>query len=92
MIPTSNSIYKKWGFFGHKRINRIAIFTLPPQMFGFYKDHIEYLTEHAVDPDKRRYAMEGEAQCHYIDIDHYSKNGDNPFEIVPRRWTDAVAK
>jgi len=40
----------KWGFFGHKRINRIATFTLPPEMFGFYKDHIEYLTEHAVDP------------------------------------------
>jgi hypothetical protein len=92
LIPTSNSIYKKWGFFGHKRINRIAIFTLPPQMFGFYKDHIEYLTEHAVDPDKRRYAMEGEAQCHYIDIDHYSKNGEDPFQIVPRYWNDAIAK
>ncbi|MFA7273987.1 MAG: zinc dependent phospholipase C family protein [Crocinitomicaceae bacterium] len=92
LIPTSNSIYKKWGFFGHKRINRVAIFTLPPQMFGFYKEHIEYMTEHAVDPDKRRYAMEGEAQCHYIDIDHYAKFGEDPFSIVPRRWYDAVEK
>ena len=40
-------------------------------MFGFYKEHIEFLTEHAVDPDKRRYAVDGEAQRHYIDIDHY---------------------
>ena len=40
-------------------------------MFGFYKEHIEYITEHAVDPDKRRYAVEGEAPCHYIDLDHY---------------------
>lgn len=83
---------KKWGFFGHKRINRIATFTLPPEMFGFYKEHIEYLTEHAVDPDKRRYAVDGEAQRHYIDIDHYAHNGENPFEIVPTRWNDAVSK
>jgi hypothetical protein len=83
---------KIWGFFGHKRINRIAVFTLPQEMFGFYKDHIEYLTEHAVDPDKRRYAVEGEAQCHYIDLDHYYKPGEDPFSIMPIRWYDAVAK
>ncbi|MDX2361623.1 MAG: zinc dependent phospholipase C family protein [Crocinitomicaceae bacterium] len=83
---------KKWGFFGHKRINRIATFTLPPEMFGFYKEHLEYITEHAVDPDKRRYAVDGEAQRHYIDIDHYVHSGDDPFEIVPRGWKDAVKK
>ncbi|NBR13838.1 MAG: S1/P1 Nuclease [Crocinitomicaceae bacterium] len=82
----------QWGFFGHKRINRIAVFTLPPEIFGFYKDHIEYLTDHAVDPDMRRYAVEGEAQCHYIDLDHYYKPGEDPFKVIPRRWTDAVAK
>ncbi len=26
-----------WGFFGHKRINRMAVFTLPPEMMVFYK-------------------------------------------------------
>lgn len=83
---------KKWGFAGHKRINRIAVFTLPPEIFGFYKDHIEYITDHAPDPDMRRYAVAGEAECHYIDIDHYSKNGEDPFLIVPRRWEDAVKK
>lgn len=92
LIPASTAVSKKWGFFAHKRVNRLAIFTLPPQMFGFYKEHIEYMTEHAVDPDKRRYALEGEAQRHYIDIDHYAQNGENPFDIVPRRWNDAVAK
>jgi len=98
MIPIFLSLgqkeatHKKWGFFGHKRINRIATFTLPPEMFGFYKEHLEYLTEHAVDPDKRRYAVDGEAQRHYIDIDHYAENGENPFDVVPRRWKEAVAK
>lgn len=61
-------------------------------MFGFYKEHIEFVTEHAVDPDKRRYAVEGEAQCHYIDLDHYYKPGENPFQIMPRKWKDAVTK
>ena len=75
--------YRRWGFFGHKRINRIATFTLPPDMFGFYKEHIEFLTEHAVDPDKRRYVVEGEAQRHYIDIDHYTHDHEDPFEVVP---------
>jgi len=78
-----------WGFFGHKRINRVAVFTLPPEMLGFFKENIEFLTDHAVDPDKRRYAVEGEAQRHYIDIDHY---GQHAFDSVPRKWDDAVTK
>lgn len=91
-IGSRSDQVKKWGFFGHKRINRIATFTLPPEMFGFFKEHIEYLTEHAVDPDKRRYAVDGEAQRHYIDIDHYVEEGEDPFEVVPRKWNRAVEK
>lgn len=92
IFPTTNTSTSAWGFYGHKRINRVAIFTLPPEMFGFYKEHIEYITEHAVDPDKRRYAVKGEAECHFIDIDHYAVGGVNPFEIVPRNWFKAVEK
>jgi len=81
-----------WGFYGHKRINRMACFTLPPEMFGFYKRHIDFISDHAVDPDRRRYAVLGEAERHYIDIDHYAHGGVDPFTVVPRRWEDAVAK
>lgn len=81
-----------WGFFAHKRINRMACFTLPEDMFGFYKSNIDYIAEHAVDPDKRRYSVKGEAPRHYIDIDHYAQDGQNPFEVVPRKWFDAEAK
>ncbi len=76
-----------WGFFGHRRINRLAVFTLPPEMTIFYREHLEYVTEHAVDPDKRRYAVKGEDIKHYIDIDHW---GTFPFDNVPRDWTDAL--
>jgi len=78
-----------WGFYAHKRANRYAVFTLPEELVGFYKKHIDHLTEHAVDADKRRYAVKEEAPRHYIDIDHY---GENPFEVMPRKWRDAVAK
>jgi len=78
-----------WGFFAHKKANRCAVFTLPEELIGFYKKHIDYLTEHSVDPDKRRYAIKEEAPRHYIDIDHYGKN---PFKLMPRQWNDAVAK
>ncbi|MDQ3109363.1 MAG: zinc dependent phospholipase C family protein [Bacteroidota bacterium] len=87
IIPKQEA--KSWGFFGHKKINRMAVFTLPPEMFGFYKKHIEYITEHAVDPDKRRYGIVEEAPRHYIDIDHY---GEHPFDSVPVLWKNAVAK
>lgn len=93
LIPlTMNSSLEIWGFYAHRRINHFAVFTLPADLFGFYKLHIDEITENAVNPDKRRYAVKGEAPRHYIDIDHYTENGGNPFEVVPRRWKDAVEK
>lgn len=86
-LAATTTLSKKWGFFGHRRINRMAVFTLPPEMIVFFKKHIEYLTEHAVDPDKRRYATRFEAVRHYIDIDHW---GEYPFPEVPRDWTEAL--
>jgi hypothetical protein len=82
-----------WGFYAHRQINELAIYTLPPEMFAFYKANLNFLREHAVDPDKRRYSVVGEAQKHYIDIDHYCVGeGCDPFENMPRRWYDAVEK
>ncbi len=78
-----------WGFFGHRRINRLAVFTLPMELIPLYKHHIEYITEHAVDPDMRRYASKHEAGRHYIDVDHW---GTYPFDNVPRTWSKALQK
>ncbi len=82
-------IFTSWGFFAHMRINRLAVFTLPSNLIGFYKSNINYITEHAVDPDKRRYADSLEAPRHYLDADHYGKE---PFVVIPRKWKDAVEK
>lgn len=77
-----------WGFYAHKQINSIAVFLLPPEMLLFYKQHLDFITEHAVDPDKRRYAVAEEGARHYIDIDHY---GRYPDYNLPRKWQEAVA-
>lgn len=76
-----------WGFFAHQRINRLAVFTLPPPLIGFYKKHIGYITRAAVNPDKRRYAVAEEGARHYLDADHY---GDSVFSVLPRQWSNAV--
>ena len=72
-----------WGFFGHRRINRLATFTLPVEMMPAFRRHIDYLSEHAVDPDKRRYAAAEEAVRHYIDLDRY---GELPRDLADARW------
>lgn len=78
-----------WGFFAHKKINEYAIYLLPPEMLIFYKPRLAYIRDHAVDPDKRRYILKGEAPRHYIDLDHY---GAYPFPELPRKWDSAVQK
>lgn len=87
-IPNNPTAYS-WGFFAHKKINRMAVFTLPQEIMGFYKKHIEYISEHAVDPDRRRNVTADEAPRHYIDIDHY---GPQAFDSVPKFWKAAVLK
>ena len=81
--------YYFWGFYAHKKINRLAVFLLPPEMLTFFKPNILFLEEHAVDPDQRRYAIPEEAPRHYIDMDHY---GSYPYDTLPRKWKDAVDK
>src|SRR5215203_228864 len=78
-----------WGFFAHQKINYYAVFLLPPEMMVLYKPNIEFLTEHSVDPDKRRYAVADEGSRHYIYIDYYGKY---PFDSLPRNWNAAVEK
>src|SRR5476651_1812988 len=78
-----------WGFFAHYRINRLAVFTLPKAMAGFYKANIEFITEHAISADKRRYVDSTEAPHHYLNADHYGKK---PFDVIPQNWVDAVVK
>lgn len=86
------ALYKQsfcWGFYAHQRINYFAVFLLPPEMMVLYKPNIQFISDHAVDPDKRRYAVAAEAPRHYIDIDHY---GSYPWAELPAKYADAIKK
>lgn len=74
-----------WGFFGHRRINRLAVFTLPEEMMPLFKSSLDFLTEHAVDPDKRRYAFRLEAPRHYLDMDAYKD------KCLPHNFAEAFS-
>lgn len=77
-----------WGFYAHSLINRLASFSLPPELTILYKPNLQYITENAVNPDRRRYAVEGEAEKHYIDLDNYPKEIS---DSLPLFWQDAIA-
>lgn len=68
-------------------INRMAVYLLPPEMMVVYKPHLDYLTTHAVDPDKRRYILPDEGPRHYMDMDHYQ-----PWDSIPAAWSDALVR
>jgi hypothetical protein len=78
-----------WGFYAHQKINYYAVFLLPPEIMVLFKPNIQFLSDHAVDPDKRRYAVATEAPKHYIDIDYY---GEYPYKELPRKYDEAVKK
>ncbi len=67
----SSELMKPWGFFAHKKINAMAIYTLPIEMITFYKRHQKEIEDLSVLPDQRRYIMDNEASRHYIDLDRY---------------------
>lgn len=85
-LALSSPAVSAWGFYAHQRINRLAIFLLPAEMGRFYKQHLPYLMESSVNPDKRRYAMVGEAARHYLDVEAY---GDSVW--TRPYWKEAVA-
>jgi len=80
---------EEWGFYAHSLINRQAVFSLPPELIQFYKPHLQFIEENAVNPDRRRYSVVGEAEKHFIDLDHY---GDSALFILPKYWPEAIEK
>ncbi len=76
-----------WGFYAHSLINQMATYSLPPEMVTFFKPNQDFIKVKAVNPDRRRYAVKGEAEKHYIDLDHYS---DSAQKNLPIYWNQAL--
>jgi hypothetical protein len=68
------SIAFAWGNWGHQHINRAAVFGLPETMRPFFYNHIDFITEEAVVPDLRKYAINDRAEFprHYINLETYT--------------------
>ncbi len=81
---------RSWGFLTHRIINQNACLALPKPLFQFYRKYIQYLIDHATDPDNRRYLMENEACKHFIDCDFYEKA--IPLDTVVKDYTEAVCR
>jgi len=91
----SIEIIQPWGFFAHKKINNLAIYTLPLEMVKFYKRHQKEIEDLSVLPDQRRYIMDEEASRHYIDLDRYTISDihyTNWAEITQKINSDSLVK
>jgi hypothetical protein len=80
-----------WGAWGHKHINKAAVFALPEGMRKFYYNHIDFITEGAVVPDLRRGLLndKDETPRHYIDMEEF---GDIPVSAFPKTTEEAYKK
>ena len=76
-----------WGFYAHKKINKLAIYCLPSPLVIFYKRHVEEIERLAVLPDQRRHSMDQEAARHYIDLDRYAISA-----LKYRTWEEVCAR
>jgi hypothetical protein len=79
-----------WGAWGHKHINRSALFALPEEMRMFYYNHADFITEESVGPDQRKYTLgfKSEGPKHFIDIEAF----DTSIDSLPRLPKEASSK
>lgn len=63
-------ILSSWGSVGHRKISESASLSFTPEMHEF-NSWINFLRDHASDPDYRRSTDSSEGIKHYIDLDNY---------------------
>lgn len=85
LLLLATGLWGAWGFAVHRNINRAAVYALPEPMLGYVMPHADWLSEHAVDADKRKHSVVNEAPKHYIDLDAL------PGDSIPRTYAGAVA-
>ena len=85
LLLANSSLMANWGFYAHKKINKLAIFTLPPPLINLYKRHLDEIINYAVLPDQRRHSLDQEAARHYIDLDRYPIK-----DIQYKTWENAI--
>ena len=87
LVLVTCTSFSIWGFFGHRLITRMAIYTLPAAMNSFYLEHADEIISGSVVPDQRRYVIPEEGTRHYIDLDDYEER-----DSIPKYWIKAVER
>jgi hypothetical protein len=83
-----------WAMDVHKDLTRRAVEGLPPDLRPFFMAQVDFISEHAADPDLWRIVglrgdLGSEDSNHYLDIDALDEPA--PFANVPHEW-DAFVK
>jgi len=78
-----------WGIFGHERINKAAVLSLPEPMQIFFYNHIDYITQESTVPDLRKYTMNDKAENprHFIDLENFGSK-----DSLPKTLAEAKTK
>lgn len=58
-----------WGFYGHKLIAEWSVYSLPNEMFSFYKSNANHIISASILPDILKNSVPLEFCRHYIDLD-----------------------
>lgn len=69
-LPLIVLLLSSWGSVGHRKISESSSLSFNAQMQDF-QAWVQYLTDHASDPDIRKDTDPEEGPKHYIDIDAY---------------------
>jgi hypothetical protein len=90
LIISFSSLAFAWGIWGHKHINKSAVFALPESMRVFFYNHIDFVTQESAIPDIRKYTINDKAEGprHYIDIEAFPVSIDS----LPQSSKEAAAK
>ncbi|MBA2251004.1 MAG: S1/P1 Nuclease [Chitinophagaceae bacterium] len=89
IISGSVSMLYGWGAWGHRHINKAAVFALPIQMRNFYYNHIDFITEGSVVPDIRRGVLNDKSENarHYVDIEEFTNFSPDDIPKTPKEIT-----
>jgi hypothetical protein len=78
-----------WGGFGHERINRAAVLSLPAEMRTFFYNHIDFMVQESTVPDLRKYTLNDKTENprHFIDLENFA-----PLDSLPKEFDKVKAK
>ena len=74
-----------WGERGHRVVNTAAVNNLPEPLKSYFRAHLDYLVEHASDPDYLARENPQERPHHYTEVEAYDSY---PFAAFRAQFVD----